>query len=89
METKQEKPFIGCTQCYRKKKDCKCTFGDFHRINEHRYNYWKFELVDNSCGKEIRTSRTDRNDALHCGDVSYDEVMLCDKCSENNEGNEE
>ena len=77
--------FIGCTICYRKKKNCRCNFGDFHRIPERHFEYWKFELVQNACGKVIRTSRTDRNDALHCGDIDWEDIAICEKCREAHE----
>ena len=78
----ETKAFIGCTKCYRKKKDCKCNFGDFHRIYKRNFNYWKFELVKNSCGKEITTARQGKDDAIYCGDVLYLDVMLCKECGE-------
>ena len=77
---KQKESFIGCTKCYRRKRDCKCSFGDFHRIPERRFDFWKFELVKNACGKEIRTARVGKEDAVHCGDVLYSEIVLCSDC---------
>lgn len=72
--------FIGCWKCCRKKKDCKCSWGDFHIIHKRNWNYWKFELVENACGKEITTSRIDRDDATCCGDIVFEDIELCKEC---------
>lgn len=81
-ERKERESFIGCTKCYRKKRDCKCSFGDFHRIQERRFDFWKFELVRNACGKKVMTERQGRDDAKYCGDVLFSDIFLCDKCEE-------
>ena len=73
--------FIGCTNCYGKKKDCKCKLPSFHRISPQRYDKLKFDIVEKSCGKEIMTSRTNRDDAIHCGEVLFSEIQLCSECS--------
>lgn len=85
---KQKESFIGCTKCYRKKKDCKCKSGDLHRIPKRRFDYWKFELVKNSCGKMIMNSTTNKDNAVYCGDVEFSDIQLCTDCESklNSEG---
>lgn len=38
----KEEGFIGCTNCYERKKNCKCRLPSFHRIYKRAWYYKKF-----------------------------------------------
>jgi len=38
----KEKGFIGCTKCYKRKKDCECVLPDLHIIHKRAWYYSKF-----------------------------------------------
>lgn len=40
----KEENFIGCTNCYKRKKDCECFVPDFHRIYKRAWYYNKFKI---------------------------------------------
>ncbi|MHA1395397.1 MAG: hypothetical protein ACTSRZ_17980 [Promethearchaeota archaeon] len=34
------------------------------------------------CGKQLITARQDRDDAIICGDIQYNNLYLCKECEE-------
>ncbi len=38
----KEEGFIGCTKCYKRKKDCECVLPDLHIIHKKAWYYSKF-----------------------------------------------
>ncbi len=39
-----------------------------------------FMFIDEGCGKELMTSRTERDDAVLCGDIYNEKLYLCPHC---------
>ncbi len=76
----KEENFIGCTKCYKRKKDCKCVFPALHIIHKRAWYYSKFG-IKKGCGKEFDQ---DHGTPVYCGMKISGILHLCKDCQKVN-----
>jgi len=82
-----DKGFIGCIKCYKRKKDCKCIFSDFHRIYKRAYYYLKFKTGGDNliCECKEFTLALENGLCSRCGKKMFKEGgdnLICENCGE-------